>query len=256
LLAVTALAVVFAGAWWALRVRAPRATAASPGVPAAAERAPVASGAPAPVAGQRLPLPSDTRPARDAIARPDVRASLTLWRDGDARPLLDGGRIQPGDRLSLAIEATERLHVYVLDEDGQGGITTLFPFAGGGLANPLPAGARSELPGVREGEPLRWLVTSAEGRETFLIVASRQPLATVERAVAALPGVREGEAVRYATLTADDLRHMRGVAGVVADSAHTERAGGHLTTLARSLESARERGTLWFSLVRVDNPAR
>jgi hypothetical protein len=56
------------------------------------------------------------------------------------------------------------------------------------LTNPLTANRSHRLP----GESSRWLVTSAGGTETVLVVASHYPLDDLEREIESLPRVRPG----------------------------------------------------------------
>jgi hypothetical protein len=94
--------------------------------------------------------------------------------------------VSPGDRLYLEVEATETVHVWVVNEDLEGNLFVLFPIAGLDLGNPLLGGALYRLPGRLEGVPQEWQVTSAGGRERFLVIAARGHLAEVERELAGL----------------------------------------------------------------------
>jgi hypothetical protein len=105
--------------------------------------------------------------------------------DGDVE-LADGDRVRPGDRLSLEIEAAEPVHVWVVNEDLDGNVFLLFPIAGLDLDNPLTGGRRHRLPGRLDGAPQSWQVTSAGGRERFLVIASRRALPELERELAGL----------------------------------------------------------------------
>ncbi len=89
--------------------------------------------------------------------------------------LQPGARVAPGDRLSLQVVSSIPTYVFVVNEDDRGDAFLLFPLPGQALSNPLPAGQRHDIPGVLNGERLTWRVTSAGGREHFLIFASPDP---------------------------------------------------------------------------------
>jgi hypothetical protein len=67
------------------------------------------------------------------------------------------------------------------NEDEQGAGYLLFPLAGQLVTNPLAAGVSHRLPGPQDGERLSWQVTSAGGREHFIIFANSSPLSSFER---------------------------------------------------------------------------
>lgn len=182
------------------------------------------------------PATPPSAPAR--TTQTPLVAEATLWRirDSGREPLEPGGTISPGDHLSLDWRGTERAWVYVLDEDQQGETFTLFPVAGSDLANPLPAGAQVRLPGRRDGAPFDWVVTSAGGREDVLIVASRTPVAVLERQVSALPPADPGRGVSYAQLSDQALATLRGIGGMAPGRAD-EGPKSRLEALAASLAS-------------------
>jgi hypothetical protein len=90
--------------------------------------------------------------------------------DGDAvSPLRPGERLNPGDKLYLRLKTSVAAHVYIVNEDDRGESYLLFPLPNQSLQNPLPGGRDNRLPGVRDGREMYWQVTSAGGREHFLI---------------------------------------------------------------------------------------
>lgn len=110
-----------------------------------------------------------------AGANGGLQVDATLFREASTRAELvpSGGTVAPGDRLFLEVESAEPVHVYVLNEDDQGHRFVLFPLAGLNSTNPLSGGVRHRLPGRRSGVPQAWEVSSAGGREAFLVVAAR-----------------------------------------------------------------------------------
>lgn len=166
-------------------------------------------------------------------------------------PLRNGGIVAPGDLLYLEFRAREPLHVYVLNEDRTGIVAVLFPLREAGRANPLSPRATHRLPGERAGRGLSWQVTSAGGQETFLVIASRQPLQEVEREVASLPQAREGEPVSYAELPERSLEQLRGVTGLVESPAPSR-----LAALARGLSRRGDSGQIWLQTIELRNMGR
>ncbi|NOT33039.1 MAG: protein kinase [Candidatus Eisenbacteria bacterium] len=207
------------------------------------------------VEGREAPnTPATPKPA---VARAALQGTSTLWRlrDGEVLPITDGSRLAPGDRLWLDYSGTEAAHVYVLDEDSADEMYVLYPCGGSGLTNPLPAGTTHHLPGTRSAAPLRWVVTSASGEETFLVVAGRQPIPALEDVVATLPPVSDDREVEYARLPPDMLQRMRGVAGLEREASPAPpHKGSRLATLAAMLKGPEARPDLWVRLIRTQNP--
>jgi len=135
-------------------------------------------------------------------------------------------------------------------------VFVLFPLRGRGEKNPLPAGVRHRLPGKDGNASIDWVVTSAGGRETFLVLAARAPLAQVEQAVAQLPAAGAGEAVRYAPLSPGALDGLRAVGGTATRSAPPPSRGARrLAALAKALDDSPEGRAVWRKLVVLENPA-
>ena len=89
----------------------------------------------------------------------------------------------------------------------------MFPLTEQTPANPLPAG-RHRLPGMYEGEKLFWEVTTAGGREHFVIIASPTRSSTFETMSATLPQPTFNRQVRYARLSKENLGVLRSVGGL------------------------------------------
>jgi hypothetical protein len=190
-----------------------------------------------------------------AALLPRVSASFFRARADLREPLADGAQVAPGDRLHLEIEGERALHVYVLNEDARGDAFLLFPVPGQTAPNPLAAG-RHHLPSRADGSALDWQVTSAGGRETFLIVASETPLPALEQALAGFEPAREGRSVAAAEVPSEVLARLRGVGGMAAPEPAAERPGGRLAAVARSLERSSTRRPVWTRIVVLENPTR
>lgn len=206
----------------------------------------------------RAPVVSspDPVPARQPALAPRVDATLLRRDVAGGQSLRSGDRLRPGDRLYLEMEADEAVHVYVLNEDAGGNVHVLFPLSGSDAVNPLSPGILYRLPGSRGGARLDWLVTSAEGRETFLLLASRSSVAALDSVVRILPRALEGAPVIYARLRPEDLASMRGVGGVVPDSTPASGSGeGQLRALSRELAGVSRPAPLWIRLLVLENPA-
>ena len=249
LVVVVAAAVVFVRAPWRQAggaSTAPTPTATAP--LAVTPPDPATSGAPATGATPAV--------ATNEAEIPDVAATLYRVSSGAREALRTGDLVAPGDELELEVESGEDVHVYVLSEDQAGAVFVLFPLAARGERNPLAAGRMHRLPG-REGEQdLNWQVTSAGGQETFLVLASRTPIAPVAQAAAALPQASADAPVAYRTLPPEALAKLRGVGGVVArESLPPPARTGILRSLARDLSASPDGRVIWKRLLVLENPA-
>ena len=210
-----------------------------------------------PVAGAPAPT-SSTSPAPPPVSAPaalSVQATMLRTTHGSHEPLRDGELIALGDQLALELESTEPVYAYVLNEDDQGHLYALFPVAGVDLANPL-AGGRHRLPGSKTGKNLDWQVTSVGGRERFLIVASRRPLAELEHQIAAVVPAKAGEPVRYPELDPAALGSLRGLGGLVASEQPLPPGGGRLAALARGTRRATSSDAIWIRFLELENGQR
>lgn len=121
----------------------------------------------------------------------------TLWRvraDGD-EPLSGSDSLRVGDRLYLRLQSDVPVHLYVINTDGSGDSAALFPIEGAQWGNPLEAGTY-RIPGETAWEHDSWEVSSAGGRETFQVIASRRPLERLESALERIDQASPGELVR------------------------------------------------------------
>jgi hypothetical protein len=153
-----------------------------------------------------------------ATANYQVAARMYRVVDGSPRPLEPGDRLAPGDQLYLDVRTSRPANVYVVNEDERGESYLLFPLPNQSASNPLPAGTDHRLPGVVNGREAYWQVTSAGGREHFVIFVSPEPLKEFERTFASLPLPRTSEPVLSARLSERAVGILRGVGGLVPAS--------------------------------------
>lgn len=229
-----------------------------PAPPRSVAQAEGAAGAPAPAApAAAASAPVAAAPERAVASEPPgVEATLYRVTGGARQSLRNGDLVAPGDELELDLTSEEPVHVYVLSEDEAGAVFVLFPLEGRGARNPVAAGATQRLPGRDGDRDLSWQVTSAGGRETFLVLASRTPLAPVQEALAALPHAAPDAAVAYRTLSPEALARLRGVGGVVrSEPLQSSGAASMLPALARDLAASREGRAIWRRLLVLENPA-
>jgi eukaryotic-like serine/threonine-protein kinase len=231
-----ALAVVLLGIGYQTWSSRPDTIASAPGATAAG----VVTPAPAPV------------PAGSY----DVEAAFYRQQRGNAVRLQPGARVAPGDQLSLQIQTSVPSYVYVVNEDDQGESYLLYPLPGQHLTNPVPPGERHEIPGVVNGERVTWVVSSAGGREHFLVFVSPQPVSPAfERLFASLPRPTAGAPT--AQRVPDELASaLRGVGGLAKAPARP--AGERLSNeFAVPLPDAREtaRG-VWVRQLTLENPGK
>jgi len=197
-----------------------------------------------------------TPPAPVPAGSYDVEAAFYRQQSGNAVRLQPGTRVAPGDQLSLQIQTSVPSYVYVVNEDDQGESYLLFPLPGQHLTNPVPPGERHEIPGVVNGERITWVVSSAGGREHFLVFVSPQPVSPAfERMFAGLPRPTAGAPT--AQRVPDELASaLRGVGGLAKAPARP--SGERLSNeFAVPLPDAREtaRG-VWVRQLTLENPGK
>jgi serine/threonine protein kinase len=195
-----------------------------------------------PAAGEpKIAIAAGAEPAAAAPRALELRAVMLRTTEEGDEELGEGARIRPGDRLSLEIEAPEAVHVWVVNEDLDGNVFLLFPVAGLDRGNPLSADRGHRLPGRINGAPQDWQVTSAGGREHFLVIASRNPDPELERELAGMAAA----SVRTNGVS-------RGVGGLAPASLA---ADGYLDELTERMAAARRRdGSVWLMRLELVNP--
>jgi hypothetical protein len=117
------------------------------------------------------------------LARPAAvpwQASVAFVDADTGAAIVDGSTVALGDALHLAVRASAPSHVYVINQDSDGALAVLFPLAGLELANPLPGGQDLRLPGGRDGRSLAWEIASPADSEEFVVIASPQPLPSLQ----------------------------------------------------------------------------
>ncbi|HEY3158727.1 MAG TPA: serine/threonine-protein kinase [Vicinamibacterales bacterium] len=201
---------------------------------------PVAATTPLPVA------------ARGASAYTIDAGLYRLSDTGEAR-LRPGDRVTPGDQLALQIQVSKPTHIYVVNEDDRGESYLLFPLPDHAVANPIPAGRIVRLPASEAATQLYWKVTSAGGREHFLIFATPEPLPAFDRMFASLPRPQLNAPVLASPLSPDAVGVLRGVGGLSASprSSSGRLAEKFTTTLPQTAESA---DGLWVRQITLENP--
>jgi len=202
-------------------------------------------------------LPPEVASRHDATAPgaqvtpPKVEVALYRTRAGGAEPIETGGSVRPGDQLSLSVESPEPVHVYVINEDRLGNVFVLFPIKGLAFANPLPAGRRAVLPGERAGVAQNWLVTSAGGQETILVVAARERLTDLEREIERLDAADPNRPVERLALVPRPGAAERGIGGLTPLIPSPPAGASRLAAVGAAL--AREHGVWTHKFVLEDS---
>jgi serine/threonine protein kinase len=167
-----------------------------------------------------------------------------------------GSRVAPGDRLSMLLEGSDSMYVYVLNEDRRGNVYVLFPIPGVAPANPLPPSVRHHLPGRLGDSLVYWNVTSAGGRESITAVASREPLEQWETLLRGFPRAVRGRLVTPNKVSPKVVRTLRGLGGIsveAQDASETSRRT--IADAIRALEERRLRtGDIWIWTAELENP--
>jgi eukaryotic-like serine/threonine-protein kinase len=182
-----------------------------------------------------------------------IDAGLYRVSDAGESKLKPGDRVAPGDRLAIEIEVSQPAHVYIVNEDDNGESYLLFPLPNQAVSNPIPGGRPVRLPAGGDS-PLYWSVTSAGGREHFLIFATPEPLPGFDRMFASLPHPQLNAPVLASPLTTEAVGGLlRGVGGLskAPHQTGTKLAEQFTTPLPQSVETA---NGLWVRQITVENP--
>ena len=186
--------------------------------------------------------------------------SGVLSRAGSARRvrLAPGARVAPGDQLSLQVASSVpdlRLRRQRRRPRRCRSCCSRCP-ASAGATRCRPARA-TRFPGMVNGTRVYWRVSSAGGREHFLIFASPQPLSPAfQRVFDALPRPSADAPVLAQPLSTDLVGVLRGVGGLA--KAPAPAAGpGLRAEFGSPLPSGEEtaRG-VWVRQLTLDNPGR
>ncbi|MEM7354486.1 MAG: serine/threonine-protein kinase [Acidobacteriota bacterium] len=184
----------------------------------------------------------------DAPLAAPFQADLWNERGDTAMHLTDGTTVRPGDHLALRVQVEESTHVYVFNEDDEGHLFVLFPLPELVPANPLTPGVH-RLPGQLAGQPQSWEVTSAGGKERFLIVGSRNALPELERLRERQQPARRNRPIEHAATEPREI--LRGVGGLQSSSL----PGASVSRLSQLHDELVNRpSAIWAKLLVLDNP--
>jgi len=199
-----------------------------------------------------------TIPVDQSAAVADYEIEAALYRVGASgrREIIESGsRLTIGDALTLAIEGSVPLHVYVFNTDEKGAEYALFPLPDLLLQNPLPADVEHLLPGtdgVTDNDS--WAVTSAGGREQFVVLASPEPLVEFEAELAKLPRPRPGAGA--VPVPEGTMMRLRGIGGLTkSPGSEPDGSADRLFEMAHRLSGGAERVEgVWMREIELLNP--
>jgi len=205
-------------------------------------------------------VPAAAKPAQaGAPAAPaptyQIDTALYTMRDAGATRLRFGDHVAPGDKLFAQLRVSAPTYVYIVNEDDRGDSFLLFPLPGQAAENPISPGEPTRVPGTRGGD-VSWEITSAGGREHFLIFASPERLQAFEDLFATLPRPSFDRPAVSARLSDQTVSKLRGVGGLAA--APAPQTSARLATIFTSPLGDREETAqgLWVRQLTVENPAR
>jgi serine/threonine protein kinase len=210
---------------------------------------------PQPVAVVQSAPPASSSPAA-SNAQPEYQIETAVYRlrGSSEERLRAGERVVPGDMVFARVRASIATYVYIVNEDDQGEAFLLFPLPGQSVTNPLPAGTTTRIPGSSGSALLNWQITSAGGREHFLIFASDERLPAFEQMFAALPQPAAGKPVLNAPLSDEALGRLRSIGGLASSTpapTASRLAQKFTTPLGDAAETTRG---LWVRQFTVLNP--
>lgn len=186
----------------------------------------------------------------DAAAPYGVDAAFYRMSDTGEERLAEGQRLALGDRLSFKLQTSVPAYLYIVNEPEEGQPFLLFPLPGQSRQNPLPAGTQARVP-----ENVDWQVTTAGGREHFVVFVSPQRVEAFEDAFSSLPSPKAGEPVTSTPLPTTALEQLRGVGGLTPATVTPAKGPRFSEMFTTPLSSQHEtaRG-LWIRRLTLDNP--
>jgi eukaryotic-like serine/threonine-protein kinase len=200
---------------------------------------------------------ASSAPLSNSDASSEYRIDAAFYREqtGSIERLTPGTRVSPEETISLQVEISAPVYVYVVNEDESGESYLLFPLPGLELSNPLQPGQRHRLPGMWNGEAISWQVTSAGRKEHFFIVASPARSPAFEEMFATLP--RPGFGKPAVKLSLDGIGLLRSVGGLAASPSQGDRQLRLLPEFSTPLGSSEERVRgVWIRQATFENPSR
>ncbi len=133
------------------------------------------------VARREVPRPPGSTGSVARVPGPlDVRAIFVRERNGQGTFTMDGDTVVPEDGLTLEIEGSDSMHVYVVERTTAGSAFLLFPAPDLDSGNPVPPGTVRRLPGSRHGRSHQWSLGGRPGVATLVTYASRKPIDALE----------------------------------------------------------------------------
>jgi tRNA A-37 threonylcarbamoyl transferase component Bud32 len=219
---------------------------------------------PARPAASSVQLPAESAASRTpavvlaATGASSYQIDTALYRmRGDREQRLRAGeQVTPGDGLFVKLRVSVPAYVYIVNEDDRGESYLLFPLPGQHVTNPVAASTTNRIPGMDGSGDVSWQVSSAGGREHFLIFANPEPLPALEEMFAALPHPAFGRALRPQRLSDDAVRQLRGVGGLTVGPTRMKVAQLALlypTPLGEGEETVRG---LWVRQLTLENPGK
>ncbi len=204
----------------------------------------------------RKPFPAASNPAPPAEPQVPLAVTAGLFRRANSKdqPLpASGGRVSPGDQLSMTIRGNGPMHAYVLNEDTAGRLYVLFPIPDVSPRNPLAADVGHRLPGQMGDSLIYWTVTSVGGRESIVAIASRAPLAELDSLIAVTPRATPGMPVELDSL---DLPRLRGIGGITKEGTTAPESRRWLKeTIDGLAKRANGEGDVWVWEALLENPS-
>jgi hypothetical protein len=173
-----------------------------------------------------------------------VSAAFDLLQDGREVRLTPGSQLAVGNRISLSINSSRPVYVYVVNQDDNGEAHLLFPLTGLVQGNPIPGGVR-RLPGLKGSEEYYWQVTSASGREHFYVYVATKRLVDLEQLVAAVPRAQFDVPIDRVPVPSPVLAKLRGVGGLSPAPPQSSSNGVSLSDLPLLPASTEQAHEVW-----------
>jgi len=139
-----------------------------------------------------------------------VRAQSRLPDGGVVETQLrDGGSLKSGDQFQIEFKAASDSWVYIFLVDSSGKCSALFPYPGVNISNRCLGGVTYAVPDPGFAGGSRWFVLDENpGTETLYIVASYEPVESIDAILESMSGASQGRGSQRQAL-AESLRDLR-----------------------------------------------
>jgi class 3 adenylate cyclase len=146
---------------------------------------------------------------------------LNMWGEFDHFIVSENYQARTGDEVRFTFEVNNDAYVYLILYAAEGDAQVLFPHPSRPFSNPVRGGVQYELPGSSGW----WPLTGAGGTETIFMVASKEPITSIQNLLAEIDGAPREQRLAQSNAVNSELQGIltqtRGFGEVVYGEAQT-----------------------------------